>query len=68
LGDTHLSLSKPNQAIQYLEQALSLSLEIKQPKTAFEAHQKLADAYQQAGNLPKPLSTYTNTTVSSVKS
>jgi putative nucleotidyltransferase with HDIG domain len=55
LGDIHIDLSDPTSAIQYLEQALAISLEIKQPKTAFEAHAKLADAYQQAGNLAKTI-------------
>lgn len=55
LGDIHIDLSDPTSAIQYLEQALAISLEIKQPKTAFEAHAKLADGYQQAGNLAKTI-------------
>lgn len=53
LGDSYFGLQDNQTAIEYFLQSLDLSNDIKQPKTAYEAHQKLADVYQRTGNLAK---------------
>ncbi len=55
LADGYYGLEKIETAIDFYLLSLKLSGEIKQPKTAYENHQKLANAYQKIGNLAKTI-------------
>ena len=55
LGKDYIALSKPDQAIKYLQLAIEHAIELEHRKTIYEIHQLLSIAYEQTGNITKAL-------------
>lgn len=58
LGKIYLAARHPEEAVESLQTAVSLSSEIGYRQATFEAHEKLATAYQELGDLAQALSHY----------